>query len=202
MGGSSTYVVQTPMGGSRTSMYFVRTPAQESRTSSFDIRTPTCVTQVFRPACALGSHSSLEQGSDATTWHVGVWRKPSARRKLAARVQCERPRHTLLWTGHGHAFVRLCKHEWPLRALSIWAVVCQRCMWALYNALHDTVVGSCALLSHAWAVPSWKVVCSDWAHTSITLTLTDVNVPDPYTCQHTRYTPWQAQADKWGRRHA
>jgi hypothetical protein len=43
--------------------------------------------QVFRPACALGPHSPLGQGSGAATWPMGTWHKPSTGSKLTARIQ-------------------------------------------------------------------------------------------------------------------
>ena len=104
----------SPMGGSLTSSYVVRTPMMAPRPPRVPyepswrvldlhvcrsnphrwvpdllsyIQTPTGMTQVFRPACALGPHSPLGQGSGAATWPMGTWHKPSTGSKLTARIQ-------------------------------------------------------------------------------------------------------------------
>jgi hypothetical protein len=92
-------------------MCTIQIPLPGHPTSLFDIRTVANGAQVLRPACALGPHSPLEQRSYATTWLMSAWQKPSARSKLASRIQCEKLRCALLRIGHGQAFVRLRRHE-------------------------------------------------------------------------------------------
>jgi hypothetical protein len=54
-------------------------------------------TYVMHPALPLGN--GCDTGT--ATWLIDVWQKPSARSKIAARIQCEPPRRALLRIGHG-----------------------------------------------------------------------------------------------------
>jgi hypothetical protein len=56
-------------------------------------------------------------GLGVVMWHMGTRQKPSARSKLAARIQCRRTRRALPRTGHVQAFVKFRRHELPLCAL-------------------------------------------------------------------------------------
>lgn len=83
---TSIYAVRTPMGRSQTSTYSVQSPAQGSQTSSFDIRTTgrwdLSLHASVRPWFPLFTRA----GSGAATWHVGGWQKQSARSKLDAHI--------------------------------------------------------------------------------------------------------------------